>query len=158
MGFLDKFMEVMGLSDEVEDEDIDEQDEMEDARQSGSRPRSSFRNNLIPISVPKQDALRVVLVEPICFDDCQIIADHLKAKRSVIINLEALDLPTARRIIDFIGGTAYALEGSMQKAGGSIFVAVPSHVEITGDLLNIAQPKEVIPWINQIQYDDEYDY
>ena len=153
MSMFDRFMEAMGLSDEVEEEIIEEQDDLDADR---SRRSIGPRNNVVPINTPPtRDALRVVLVEPICFDDCQVISDHLKAKRSVIINLEALDLATARRIIDFVGGTAYALEGSMQKAGGSIFVAVPSHVEITGDLLNIAQPKEVIPWINQIQYDDE---
>ena len=155
MGVFDKFMDMMGLSDEVEEETVEEQEDLDDDRLGGSRRSSSIRNKVVPITSSTKDALRVVLVEPICFDDCQIISDHLKAKRSVIINLEALDLATARRIIDFVGGTAYALEGSMQKAGGSIFVAVPSHVEITGDLLNIAQPKEVIPWINQIQYEDD---
>jgi len=154
MGVFDKFMEVMGLNDEVEEDIPEEQDELEDDRDKGRRS-SAAKNKVIPITSTPKDALRVVLVEPINFDDCRVISDHLKSKRSVIINLEALDLPTARRIIDFVGGTAYALEGSMQKAGGSIFVAVPSHVEITGDLLNIAQPKEVIPWINQIQFDDD---
>ena len=150
MGMFDKFMDVIGLSDEVEEETIEEREELSDDW-SGRR---SPKNKVVPISSVGRDALRVVLVEPTCFDDCQIISDHLKAKRSVIINLEALDLPTARRIIDFVGGSAYALDGSMQKAGGSIFVAVPSHVEITGDLLNISPPKEVIPWINQINYDE----
>ena len=154
MGFLDKFMEVMGLSDEVEEETTDEQVEAEDDLMDRGRRSVVSRNKVVPITSSAKDAMRVVLVEPICFDDCQIISDHLKGKRSVIINLEALDLETARRIIDFVGGTAYALEGSMQKAGGSIFVAVPSHVEITGDLLNISQPKEVIPWINQIQHEE----
>ena len=154
MGLFDKFMEFMGMNDEVEEETIEEKEEPEMDFPDRSRRNGFSRNKVVPITSSAKDALRVVLVEPISFDDCQIISDHLKARRSVIINLEALDLPTARRIIDFVGGTAYALEGSMQKAGGSIFVAVPSHVEITGDLLNISQPKEVIPWINQIQYDD----
>jgi cell division inhibitor SepF len=154
MGFLDKFMKFMGIDDEVEEEAIDEgAEEAEDWPGRSRRGSSAKSSKVIPLPTTTKDSLRVVLVEPICFDDCQIISDHLKAKRSVIINLEALDLPVARRIIDFVGGTAYALDGSMQKAGGSIFVAVPSHVEITGDLLNIAQPKEVIPWINH-QYDD----
>ena len=154
MGVFDKFMEIMGLSDEVEEEAVEEREEPDDDPPDRGRRSAISKSKVVPITSSSKDALRVVLVEPISFDDCQIISDHLKAKRSVIINLEALDLPTARRIIDFVGGTAYALEGSMQKAGGSIFVAVPSHVEITGDLLNISQPKEVIPWINQIQYDD----
>jgi len=154
MGVFDKFMEIMGLSDEVEEEVVEEREEADDDFSEKSRRNGAGRNKVVPITSNTKDALRVVLVEPISFDDCQIISDHLKSRRSVIINLEALDLSTARRIIDFVGGTAYALEGSMQKAGGSIFVAVPSHVEITGDLLSISQPKEVIPWINQIQYDD----
>jgi cell division inhibitor SepF len=154
MGVFDKFMEIMGLSDEVEETAVEEREEPE-PEIDRNRRNIGGKGKVVPITANTKDALRVVLVEPISFDDCQIISDHIKAKRSVIINLEALDLQTARRIIDFVGGTAYALEGSMQKAGGSIFVAVPSHVEITGDLLNIAQPKEVIPWINQVQYDDD---
>ncbi|MCL1804884.1 MAG: cell division protein SepF [Clostridiales bacterium] len=154
MGVFDKFMEIMGLSDEVEEEAVEEREEIDEELPDRARRNGAGRSKVVPITANAKDALRVVLVEPISFDDCQVISDHLKARRSVIINLEALDLPTARRIIDFVGGTAYALEGSMQKAGGSIFVAVPSHVEITGDLLNISQPKEVIPWINQIQYED----
>ena len=154
MGVFDKFLEIMGLNDEVEETAVEEREEPEPDTDR-IRRNNAAKNKVVPITASTRDALRVVLVEPISFDDCQIISDHLKARRSVIINLEALDLQTARRIIDFVGGTAYALEGSMQKAGGSIFVAVPSHVEITGDLLNIAQPKEVIPWINQVQYDDD---
>ena len=158
MGVFDKFMEVMGLSDEVDEEVVEEQEDFQDERPGLNKRVPTARNKVVPITAGPKDALRVVLVEPICFDDCQIISDHIKSRRSVIINLEALDLQTARRIIDFVGGTLYALDGSMQKAGGSIFVAVPSHVEITGDLLNINQPKEVIPWINQIQDDDEYSH
>lgn len=154
MGVFDKFMEIMGLSDEVEEESVEEQEEADEEPSEKNRRSLAGRNKVVPLTAPAKDALRVVLVEPVGFDDCQIISDHLRAKRSVIINLEALDLGTARRIIDFVGGAAYALGGSMQKAGGSIFVVVPSHVEITGDLLNISQPKEVIPWINQIQYDE----
>jgi cell division inhibitor SepF len=153
VGIFDKFMDVMGLGDEVEEEIIEEREDVQEDWGSSSR-KAARSNKVVPITSSAKDSLRVVLVEPTSFDDCQLISDHLKAKRSVIINLEALDLQVARRIIDFVGGTAYALDGSMQKAGGSIFVAVPSHVEITGDLLNISQPKEVIPWINQIHHED----
>lgn len=153
MGIFDKFMDVMGLGDEVEEEIIEEREDVQEDWSTSSR-KAARSSKVVPITSSAKDSLRVVLVEPTSFDDCQLISDHLKAKRSVIINLEALDLLVARRIIDFVGGTAYALDGSMQKAGGSIFVAVPSHVEITGDLLNISQPKEVIPWINQIHHED----
>jgi len=156
MGIFDKFMDMMGLGDEVEEEIIDEKEEGTEDWSAGNR-KGNRAGKVIPITggAGGKDSMRVVLVEPVSFDDCQVISDHLKAKRSVIINLEALDLAVARRIIDFVGGTAYALDGSMQKAGGSIFVAVPSHVEITGDLLNISQPKEVIPWINQVNYEGD---
>lgn len=155
MGIFDKFLDMMGLADEVEDDVIEDKEIVPEDWMSNRK--SGRPGKVVPFNAPStnKDSLRVVLVEPISFDDCQIISDHLKAKRSVIINLEALELSTARRIIDFVGGTAYALDGSMQKAGGSIFVAVPSHVEITGDLLNISQPKEVIPWINQVNHEQD---
>jgi len=153
MGMFDKIFDAVGLNDEVEEEETLTQSEPSHSHSNflGGKDQKS---KVVPLAgAAGQNALRVVLVEPQSFNDCQIISDHLKAKRSVIINLEGIDVSTARRIIDFVGGTAYALDGSMQKAGGSIFVAVPAHVEISGDLLNFSQPKEVMSWMNEVNYD-----
>jgi cell division inhibitor SepF len=89
-------------------------------------------------------------MEPLSFDDCQQISDNLKNKRIVIINLENMDMIMARRIIDFVGGSIYALGGCMQKVGSGIIIAAPNNVDISGEINKISQPKEVFAWINNI--------
>ena len=80
-------------------------------------------------SVPLKQ-LKVVVVEPLAFDDAQSVADYLKAKKPVVINLENTDQEITRRMIDFISGTTYALNGTMQKVGNNIFLCAPSNVDI----------------------------
>ena len=98
-----------------------------------------------------EDSIKnVVMAIPICFDCCCRISDYLKAYHCVIIDLASLDLPEARRTIDFVGGSAYILGGMLQKAGANVFIAVSSHAEILGDLLDTSQSKEFIQRLEQL--------
>jgi cell division inhibitor SepF len=152
MGVMDKLMSLMGLGDENEEGggfDEREEDYMEERAEW--RNRRSRSSQIIPLN-PVKDPWKVILTEPTAFDDCQQIAEHLKNRRSVIINLESIELGLARRIIDFVGGAIYAVGGSMQKVGASIFMAAPPNTEITGDLLSFSQSKDkdVLSFINRI--------
>jgi cell division inhibitor SepF len=138
VGVLDKFMSMMGLGEEVEEEVIEEREEYPERVEWRNR---KARSQVIPFN-PNRDSWQVVLTEPVVFDDCQQIADHLKSKRSVIINLESVEISLARRIIDFVGGVTYALDGKMQKVGAGIFIAAPVNTEITGDILSLSQTKD----------------
>ena len=80
-----------------------------------------------------QKQLKVIVVEPLCFDEVQNIADHLRSRKPVIINLEDAEKELAKRIVDFISGTTYALGGSMQKVGNNIFLFVPANIDIAID-------------------------
>ena len=82
-------------------------------------------------SIHTQRQSRIIVVEPRCHDEVQSIADHLKNRCSVIVNLENADIEMAKRVLDFMSGTTYALDGSMQKVGNGIFVFVLSGVDIT---------------------------
>lgn len=149
MKVVEKFLDMMGFGEgkeeEADSQEIDLVGELPDWKQRKERGR------LVPFSSGNnKDQIKVVLLEPSTFDDCQLISDNLKNRRTVIINLENLDLNLARRIIDFVGGTAYALGGTLQKIGAGIIIAVPSNVDITGDINNLDQPKEVLAWINNI--------
>ena len=64
-----------------------------------------------------------------------IVADELKDRRSVVINVGTLDTDEARRVVDFIAGTVYGLNGNMQKVSGGIFLATPCQVDILGEVL-----------------------
>lgn len=88
-------------------------------------------NNVVSLHTNK--AIKVVVCEPTSFEEAQALADHLKARKQVIINFENTEPEVVRRIIDFISGTTYALEGSYHQLGKSICVFAPSNVEVARD-------------------------
>lgn len=77
---------------------------------------------------------KVVLAEPRVYAEAQDIAEHLKNKRSIIVNLQRIDRDQAIRIIDFLSGTVYALGGEIQRVGTNIFLCTPENVEVTGEI------------------------
>ena len=112
-----------------------DRDRDRDRRSSGSS--SSFderRNKVVNIAATTQ--LKVVLVKPERFEMASEIADHLKEKRTVVINLESTHKDIARRLIDFLSGVAYASEGRIKKIAANTYIITPYHVEMVGDLLD----------------------
>ncbi len=95
---------------------------------SGTLPR---RSRVVNINTTAQ--LKVVVVQPINYDDAPEIADHLKQKKPVVINLEKLDKSVASRIFEFLNGVVYALDGSMKKVSNGILLVVPNNMGIMGD-------------------------
>lgn len=75
--------------------------------------------------------MKVIVIEPKGFDDAQEVANCLRDKRPVVINFEHTDPEAAKRIIDFISGTTYALNGEIKKVGRSVFLCAPSNVNVT---------------------------
>jgi cell division inhibitor SepF len=74
--------------------------------------------------------MRLVVAEPRSFEEVQPIADQIKERRPVVINLESVDKETAQKFLNFLSGTIYALDGSMQRISASIFLFAPANVEI----------------------------
>ncbi|MDI6861109.1 MAG: cell division protein SepF [Caldisericia bacterium] len=109
MGFLDGLKKFFGFEEEVQE--IHEEEE--------------------GIVIGEDTGVKVVVIEPKSFDEAQEIIDDLKDGRPVIINFEDTDRELARRIIDFISGGAYALDGSTEKISNYVFLFVPKGVEIT---------------------------
>ena len=93
----------------------------------GIRKKTAIKNN---------GQLQVFIASPDDYDKSQEISDYLKARRPVIVNLEKVEYPVAQRIMDFLSGTIYALEGSIQRVTNNIFVLAPDNIEISGDLLS----------------------
>lgn len=93
-----------------------------------SSPR---RSKVVNINTTAQ--LKVVVVQPLSYNDAPEIADHLKSKKPVVVNLEKLDKATASRIFDFLSGTVFALDGNMQKVSNGILLVVPNTMGIMGD-------------------------
>lgn len=148
MGLMDKLQKMMGMPD---DEFYDEYDEeMEDIIEDApvqTAPayqeqedlsfldNTSKRNKVVNIHATTQ--LQVVLVKPEHFEDASTIADHLNAKRTVVLNLESASKEISRRLIDFLSGVAYANEGQIKKVANCTYIITPYNVGIMGeDLLD----------------------
>ena len=137
MSFID---ELKKLTHPYEDED----EEFEDFEEPARSNRDAFedhrvkvedrRNKVVNIHATTQ--LKVVLVKPERFENASEIADHLKDKRTVVLNLESTNKDIARRLIDFLSGVAYAGEGKIKKVAANTYIITPYHVDIEGDLID----------------------
>ena len=122
----------------------DEDEEFEDFEEPARSSRDAFedrrvkvddrRNKVVNIHATTQ--LKVLLVKPERFENASEIADHLKDKRTVVLNLESTNKDIARRLIDFLSGVAYAGEGKIKKVAANTYIITPYHVYIEGDLID----------------------
>ena len=145
MGFMDELKKIIHPYD---DEDYDYEDDFEEPsrdsrslfddrkedRRSEERRADDRHNKVVNIHATTQ--LKVVLVKPERFENASEIADHLKEKRTVVLNLESTNKDIARRLIDFLSGVAYAGEGKIKKVAANTYIITPYHVDIEGDLID----------------------
>jgi cell division inhibitor SepF len=153
MGIFDEFKR---LAHPYEDEDEEAFDDFEEAPRPAERQertavsRSSYssrsetgynqddndrRSNKV-VNIRAATQLQVVLVKPERFEDASPIADHLREKRTVVLNLESTNKEIARRLLDFLSGVAYANEGKIKKVAVSTYIITPYNVDILGDLID----------------------
>jgi len=121
-----------------EDEDDDFEEFEEPVRKDVFEDRRSKyddRHNKV-VNIHATTQLKVVLVKPERFENASEIADHLKDKRTVVLNLESTNKDIARRLIDFLSGVAYAGEGKIKKVAANTYIITPYNVEILGDLID----------------------
>lgn len=166
MGVLDKFLDVMKLNgeDDYDDDDFFDDDEYDDDyeeerpkrsmfkkeksapvyedEEDDFEPRKSFRSNKVtPMRQPSgrrtAPAMEVCVIKPNTMEDTREITETLLSGRTVILNLEGMDLELAQRIIDFTSGATFAIDGNLQKISNSIFLVTPASVDISGDLQDI---------------------
>ena len=88
------------------------------------------------VNINTTTQLQVVLVKPEKFENASDIADHLREKRTVVLNLESTNKDIARRLIDFLSGVAYAQEGKIKKISAATYIITPYNVDIIGDLID----------------------
>lgn len=89
-----------------------------------------------------QKSSKVVLFEPRAYSEAQEIADHLKSRRAVVVNLQRIAHDQAKRIVDFLSGTVYAIGGDIQRIGSNIFLCTPDNVDVSGSITGILQDEE----------------
>lgn len=129
--------------DEYEEESPKERDGRFESQQTPSQPAAIKKPtkerrvayNEVPNVVSLQNlqkSSKVILVEPRVYAEAQDISEHLKNKRSVVVNLQRIDKDQGIRIVDFLSGTVYALGGDIQRIGTDIFLCAPDTVEVAG--------------------------
>jgi cell division inhibitor SepF len=126
------------LDDEYDDSD-DHVETVEPIKQKQQPVKSQNVVSLQSVqkSAGPSKASKVILVEPRAYSEATEIADHLKNKRAVVVNLQRIDTEQGRQIIDFLSGAVYIIGGDIQKIGMSIFLCTPDNVEISGNISDL---------------------
>lgn len=161
MSVMDKFLNYMKLNgeddDEYYDDDyLDDEEDMEpapkksasrakdmDAYQDTGAAKKPASNKITPISKPSSkrmnngSGMEVCVIKPTSVEDAREITETLLANRTVVLNLEGLDVDIAQRIIDFTSGSCFAIGGNLQKISHYIFIITPASVDISGDFQDI---------------------
>ncbi len=167
MGIMDKFLNIMRLNPDDDDdfynEDYDYDDDYED---EDIKPKSSFRKEkrmddydddydtgksyhekssktsskvtpIRPVKKASGNGMEVCVIKPTSVEDAREITETLLNNRTVVLNVEGLDVEIAQRIIDFTSGSCFAISGNLQKISNYIFIITPASVDISGDFLNL---------------------
>ncbi|MDD6214967.1 MAG: cell division protein SepF [Firmicutes bacterium] len=134
MGFVDAVKDFVGFGNVDYDEDIDMDDEEFEDRYEEKSPFFSKKNKVIPLD-RQSNQPQIVVIKPKCFNNSTEAADQIKQRRPVILDVGSLDPEEARRVVDFIAGTVYGVNGDIQKVSGGIFIATPASYDIAGDFL-----------------------
>jgi cell division inhibitor SepF len=144
---LNKMLNFVGW--ESEEEEITEEQEAlkEDIIQPQFLQNNSKKQQNKVVNIHSANQFKVVIMQPEAFDDAQDICDHLKNKKPIVINLEGVEKEGAQRIIDFLSGSVYALDGNIQKVSAGIFLIAPNNVDIMGDFKDELRNKGAFPWI-----------
>lgn len=169
MGMLDKFLNVMRLNPEDDDdfynEDYYDDDEYEEEapKKKGflkeKEPEDDFEYEekkpkavkttpkITPMRSSKRQGMNmeVCVIKPTSVEDAREITETLLLNRTVVLNVEGLDVEIAQRIIDFTSGSCFAISGNLQKISNYIFIITPPNVDISGDFANIMDAFDVPP-------------
>lgn len=147
MGIKSKLKSLFLLDDEEEEyEKYEEMHEKEkdksDVRPISEKKRSpSYKENVVSLHSVQQSS-KVVIMEPRVYADAQEIADHLKNRRAVVVNLQRIQHDQAIRIVDFLSGTVYAIGGDIQRIGTNIFLCTPDNVEVAGNISDLVKEQD----------------
>ncbi len=163
MGVFDGFLNMMRLGPDDDDDFYDDgyEDEVEEkpkksaraiarsnaeVSESGSviehRPKEKPQNKITPMRSSSRRAqssagMEVCVIKPTTFDESREITETLLANRTVVLNVEGLDVDIAQRIIDFTSGSCFAINGNLQKISNYIFIITPECVDISGDFQSL---------------------
>ena len=128
MGFLKK------LFKDDENDNIFSTDNVSDAYYN-LKPEEALQEN--------EGGSKMILLEPRAYSESQQIADHLKKRNTVVVNMKRVTPDQAKRIVDFLSGTVYAIGGDLQKIGGGIFLCTPNNINVQGKITEETTGKDI---------------
>lgn len=143
-GILNKLMDFIGIEETEMEDDLygeeyfdDNQAQTENVismanRSRRQRPVAASPNSNV-VSLPTAASMKMIVYHPISYEDTQNIIDNLKSRKPVIVNMEELEIDCAQRILDFMAGAIYALNGTIYKISRGIFVVAPTNYDIIGN-------------------------
>ena len=147
MSMIDGLRNVLGINQDPEADSYVDDNEEDDIFPGGGQGGSPAPEEAYPtqetakqhsnkvVNINATTQLQVVLVKPDRFDLVSDIADHLRDKQAVVLNLESTNKDVARRLVDFLSGCAYALDGKIKKIAISTYLITPYNVDVVGDLV-----------------------
>jgi cell division inhibitor SepF len=144
-----KVMTFLGLADEEPPRREEEQIEEQQQQQGQQESVVPLKRQGTVVSLHTQKQVRVYLAEPETYDDAQGIADHLRNRRPVVVNLHKAPHDVAKRVIDFISGCTYALGGTLQKLGHNIFLCAPENIDVQGQISDLMEDATLSSLQNQ---------
>ena len=141
----DKVLGVMGI--EVDEEEVIDH---ESSWSEPDRVKRQKKGNLV--SLPGQRPVTVMLVKAASYDEVETIAQNIKERRSVIVNFDEVEKETAQRKIDFLSGTVFALDGTVQKVSQGTFLFATCNVDVVGQIIEGEKEKAFFKgfsWVNR---------
>jgi len=135
-----KLLNAIGINTN-EDDDFDE--DYEEIHSEPEYPQHNFKRSKV-VNINATTQFKVVVIQPDNFDEAKEIADHLKERKPVVVNLELMEKEAARKMFDFLNGAIYALGGSVQKVSSNIYLIAPYNVTIMGDFRDELKSKSFL--------------
>lgn len=146
MSIKNRFKSFFALEDEeYEYVDSEQQKEEYEEQQPHKTQAQTQKQNVVSLQSVKKSS-KVILCEPRVYAEAQDIADQLKNRRAVVVNLQSIQRDQAKRIVDFLSGTVYAIGGDIQRIGMNIFLCTPDNVDVSGSISELVSEEEHQRW------------
>ncbi len=132
---MNKVWNFFGIEQDEDDEEIenyDEEYEQEEGEEEEERKLFGRKNKVV--NMPQTNQVKMVISQPTNFEQSEEICQYLKERKACIVNLEYVNKDVARRVVDFISGGVYALNGHIQKISNSIFLIAPANYDISNEM------------------------
>lgn len=138
MNFFERLLVSLGLAEEKEEEEEGFEDDITEEKKGNkekSKSSKSKKGSVVPLPTKVKDTdYSIIVVTPTEYDQAQKISEYLKKSQPVIVNLEKLDVEIGRQLIDFVSGTVFGLDGTINKIGKQMFLFSPPGVEVISDM------------------------